>query len=61
MKGFFSTPNLTNLLILSHKNEKFFLDNINSNIFYLTLSKIKHFLKIILNHKAKKILNIIMI
>ncbi len=45
MKSFFSTPNLTDLLLLSHKNEKFFLDNINSNIFYLTLSKIKHFLK----------------
>ena len=45
MKSFFSTPNLTDLLLLSHKNEKFFLDNIDSNIFYLTLSKIKHFLK----------------
>ena len=45
MKGFYSTTNLTNLLILSHINEKYFLDNINSNIFYSTLSKIKHFLK----------------
>ncbi len=45
IRGFYSTPNLTNLLMLSHKNEKFFLENINSNIFYLTLSKIKHFLK----------------
>ena len=24
MQGFFSTPNLTDLLMLSHKNEKFF-------------------------------------
>ncbi len=45
MKGYYSTPNLTNLLMLSHKNENYFLNNINSNIFYLTLSKIKHFLK----------------
>ncbi len=45
IKGFYSTTNLTNLLMLSHMNEKYFLDNINSNIFYLTISKIKHFLK----------------
>ncbi len=45
MKGYYSTPNLTNLLMLSHKNEEFFLENINSNIFYLSLSKIKHLLK----------------
>ena len=45
MNGLYSTPNLTNLLMLSHKNEKYFLDNISSNIFYLTLSKLKHFLK----------------
>ena len=50
MKGFYSTPNLTNLLMLSHKNEKFFLDNINSNIFYSSLSKIRHFL----NNNTKK-------
>ena len=54
MKGFFSTPNLTDLLILSHKNEKFFLDNINSNFFYLTLSKIKHFLKANSKSQSKK-------
>ena len=45
MKGFYSTTNLTNLLMLSNKNEKYFLDNINSNIIYLAISKIKHFLK----------------
>ncbi len=50
MKGYYSTPNLTNLLMLSHKNEKFFLDNINSNIFYSSLSKIRHFL----NNNTKK-------
>ena len=54
MQGFYSTPNLTNLLMLSHKNEKFFLSNINSNIFYLTLSKIKHFLKENSKSQSKK-------
>ena len=54
MKGFFSTPNLTNLLMLSHKNEKFFLDNINSNVFFLTLSKLKHFLKDNSKSQSKK-------
>ena len=56
MKGFYSTPNLTNLLMLSHKNEEFFLNNINSNLFYLTLSKIKHFLNN--NSKAQSKKNI---
>ncbi len=54
MKGFYSTPNLTNLLMFSHKNERFFLDNINSNFFYLTLSKIKHFLKDNSKSQSKK-------
>ena len=54
MKGFYSTANLTNLLMLSHKNEKYFLDNINSNILYLTLSKIKHFLKDNSKSQSKK-------
>ena len=54
MQGFFSTPNLTDLLMLSHKNEKFFLSNINSNIIYLTLSKIKHFLKNNSKSQSKK-------
>ncbi len=40
----YSTNNLTNLLMLSHKNEKYFLESINSNIIYLAFSKIKHFL-----------------
>tara|TARA_B100000575_G_scaffold218572_1_gene179078 strand:- start:907 stop:2100 length:1194 start_codon:yes stop_codon:yes gene_type:complete len=54
MKGFYTTPNLTNLLMLSHKNEKFFLDNVNSNIFYLTLCKIKHFLNDNSKSQSKK-------
>ena len=54
MKGYYSTPNLTDLLMLSHKNEKFFLKNIHSNIFYSTLTKFKHFLKIIPNFRVKK-------
>jgi len=54
MKGFYSTPNLTNLLMLSHKNEKFFLHNINSNFLYLTLSKLKHFLKENSKSQSKK-------
>ena len=54
MKGYYSTPNLTNLLMLSHKNEKYFLENINSNLIYLTLSKIKHFLKDNSKFQSKK-------
>ncbi len=49
MKGYYSTPNLTNLLMLSHKNEEFFLKNIKSNIFYHTISKIRH----VLNDNSK--------
>ncbi len=54
MKGFYSTTNLTNLLMLSHKNEKYFLDNINSNVLYLTISKIKHFLNNNSQSQSKK-------
>ena len=54
MNGLYSTTNLTNLLMLSHKNENFFLDNINSNLFYLTLSKIKHFLNDNSKSQSKK-------
>ncbi len=54
MKGFYSTDNLTNLLMLSHKNEQYFLDNINSNIFYSTLSKFKHFLNDNSKSQSKK-------
>ena len=34
IKGFYSTTNLTNLLMLSHKNENYFLDNKRTNIFF---------------------------
>ncbi len=54
IKGFYSTPNLTNLLMLSHQNENYFLENINSNILYSTLSKIKHFLKDNSKSQSKK-------
>ena len=36
INGVYSTNNLTNLLMLSHKNENFFLDSIKSNFFYST-------------------------
>ena len=54
IKGYYSTPNLTDLLMLSHKNEKFFLKNIDSNIFYSTLTKLKHFLKNNSKSQSKK-------
>ena len=54
MRGFYSTSNLTNLLLLSHKNERYFLNNISSNIFYLTFSKIKHFLNNNSKSQSKK-------
>ena len=54
MKGYYSTPNLTDLLMLSHKNEEFFLKNIHSNIFYSTLTKFKHFLKNNSKFQSKK-------
>ncbi len=54
MKGLYSTPNLTNLLMLSHKNEKYFLENVNSNIFYQTFTKVNHFLKNNSRKQSKK-------
>ena len=39
IKGFYSTTNLTNLLMLSHKNENYFLDNKRTNIFFLYIIK----------------------
>ena len=54
MSGFYSTNNLTNLLMLAHKNEKNFLESINSNFLYLTFSKIKHFLKNNSKSQSKK-------
>ena len=37
MNGYFSSTDLTNLLLLSHKNESYFLQSINTNLFLLLL------------------------
>ena len=42
--GDFSSSNLTNLLMLSFKNENYFLKNLKTNIFFNVYSKFKHFL-----------------
>ncbi len=44
MDGDFSSSNLTNLLLISFQNEKFFLENLKTNIFFNIYSKFKHFL-----------------
>ena len=54
INGVYSTNNLTNLLMLSHKNENFFLDSIKSNFFYSTFSKIRHFLNNNTKSQSKK-------
>ena len=54
MQNIYSTNNLTNLLMLSHKNEKYFLESINSNFLYIALSKIKHFLNNNSKSQSKK-------
>jgi cyclopropane-fatty-acyl-phospholipid synthase len=50
MDGDFSSSDLTKLLVLSFKNEKDFLHNLKSNIFFNIYSKFKHFL----NENTKK-------
>ncbi len=50
MDGDFSTSNLTKLLLISYKNEKYFLHNFKSNFFFNIYSKFKHFL----NENTKK-------
>ncbi len=50
MDGDFSTSDLTKLLLISYKNEKYFLHNLKSNIFFNVYSKFKHFL----NENTKK-------
>ena len=50
MDGDFSTSDLTKLLLISYKNEKYFLQNLKSNIFFNMYSKFKHFL----NENTKK-------
>ncbi len=44
MDGDFSSSNLTNLLLLSFRNENYFLENLKTNIFFNIYSKFKHFL-----------------
>ena len=44
MDKVYFTDNLTDLLMLSHQNDKFFLESVKSSFFYSTFSKIKHLL-----------------
>ena len=43
--GYFSTSNLTELLLLAFQNEEHFLNNIKANWLYSTYSKLSHYLK----------------
>ena len=54
MQGIYTTNNLTNLLMLSHRNEKYFLESIRSNFFYSGFSKLKHFLNKNSKNQSKK-------
>ena len=54
MDGDFSSSNLTNLLLISFKNEKFFLENLKTNIFFNIYSKFKHFLNENTKSQSKK-------
>ena len=54
MDGDFSSPNLTNLLLLAFKNENHFLENLKSNIFFNLYSKFKHFLNENSKSQSKK-------
>ena len=45
MNGYFSSTDLTNLLLLSHKNESYFLQSINTNLFFCYFCQIKAFFK----------------
>ena len=54
MDGDFDTTNLTNLLLLSFKNENFFLENLKSNILFNIYSKFKHFLNENTKAQSKK-------
>ena len=44
MDGDFNSSNLTNLLLLSFKNEKYFLENLKSNLIFNIYTKFRHFL-----------------
>ncbi len=54
MDGDFSTSDLTKLLLISYKNEKYFLHNLKSNIFFNMYSKFKHFLNDNTKKQSKK-------
>ena len=54
MDGDFDSSNLTNLLLLAFKNEKYFLENLKSNIFFNIYSKFKHFLNENTKSQSKK-------
>ena len=54
MDGDFSSSDLTKLLLISFKNEKYFLYNLKSNIFFNIYSKFKHFLNDNTKKQSKK-------
>ena len=54
MDGDFSSSNLTNLLLFAFKNEKYFLKNLKTNIFFNLYSKFKHFLNENSKYQSKK-------
>ena len=54
MDGDFKSTNLTNLLLLAFKNEKYFLENLKTNIFFYIFSKFKHFLNENTKSQSKK-------
>tara|TARA_Y200000002_G_scaffold364426_1_gene353428 strand:- start:918 stop:2111 length:1194 start_codon:yes stop_codon:yes gene_type:complete len=54
IKGFYSTNNLTNLLMLSHKNENYFLDDKKTNLFFSIYNKIRHILNENTKSQSKK-------
>jgi len=54
MDGDFHSSNLTNLLLLSFKNEKYFLENLKSNILFNAYAKFKHFLNENTKSQSKK-------
>ena len=54
MDGDFSSSNLTNLLLFAFKNEKYFLENLKTNIFFNIYSKLKHFLNENTKSQSKK-------
>ena len=54
MDGDFKSSNLTNLLLLAFKNEKYFLENLKTNIFFTIYSKFRHFLNENTKFQSKK-------